>query len=78
MFCRRRLFEQAELCVTHTEGGLACQPEIRKGWKTYNFEGENRSAQPGQRSSGRLAGSNARSQHQRGGGLGFNNYLVAA
>ena len=32
------LFEEAEMLVTWTEGGLACKPEVKKGWKTYNFE----------------------------------------
>ena len=32
------LYEEAEMMVTHTEGGLAVKPEMKKGWKTYNFE----------------------------------------
>ena len=34
------LFEEAEMLVTRTEGGLAVKPEWKKGWKTYNFEVE--------------------------------------
>ena len=34
------LFEQAEMLVTRTEHGLALEPEMRTGWKTYNFEVE--------------------------------------
>jgi hypothetical protein len=32
------LFEETEMLVTRTEGGLACQHHYKKGWKTYNFE----------------------------------------
>lgn len=32
------LYEEAEMLVTRTEGGLAVKPEWKKGWKTYNFE----------------------------------------
>lgn len=32
------LFEEAEVLVTRTEGGLAVEPHWKKGWKTYNFE----------------------------------------
>lgn len=31
------LFEEAELLVYASEGGLALTPEIKRGWKTYNF-----------------------------------------
>lgn len=34
------LYEEAEMLVTRTEGGLAVQPEVKRGWKTYNFEVE--------------------------------------
>lgn len=32
------LYEETQMLVTRTEGGLACKPEYKKGWKTYNFE----------------------------------------
>ena len=28
------------MLVIHTEHGLALKPEVRKGWKSYNFEVE--------------------------------------
>lgn len=34
------LYEEAEMLVTRIEGGLAVQPEVKRGWKTYNFEVE--------------------------------------
>ena len=34
------LYEEAEMLVTRAEGGLAMQPEVKRGWKTYNFEVE--------------------------------------
>ena len=34
------LYEEAEMLVTRTEGGLAIKPEVKMGWKTYNFKVE--------------------------------------
>ncbi|MGJ8528309.1 hypothetical protein [Maritalea sp.] len=34
------LYEQAEMYVAASAGSLALQPELKKGWKTYNFEVE--------------------------------------
>lgn len=34
------LYEEAEEVRTRTVGGLALQPEVVKGWRTYNFEVE--------------------------------------
>ena len=34
------LYEQAEVLFCGNNGGLALQPEVRRGWKTYNFEVE--------------------------------------
>jgi hypothetical protein len=34
------LYEEAEIMVARTAGGLALQPEVKRGWKTYNFEVE--------------------------------------
>lgn len=31
------LFEEAEMLVYATEGGVALAPELKRGWKTYNF-----------------------------------------
>ncbi len=34
------LYEEAEILVARSEGGLALRPEVKRGWKTYNFEVE--------------------------------------
>jgi len=34
------LYEQAEIFVAQTAGATALEPELKKGWKTYNFEVE--------------------------------------
>ena len=34
------LYEEAEITVARTTGGLALQPKVKRGWKTYNFEVE--------------------------------------
>lgn len=31
------LFEEAEMLVYASEGGVALAPEVKRGWKTYNF-----------------------------------------
>ena len=31
------LFEEGEVLVCHEAGGLALAPELKRGWKTYNF-----------------------------------------
>lgn len=31
------MFEQAEMLVYASEGGAALEPEVKRGWKTYNF-----------------------------------------
>ncbi|MDF2809836.1 MAG: hypothetical protein K0S56_867, partial [Microvirga sp.] len=36
----RHLYEEAEEAVYQSAGGAALQPEIRRGWRTYNFEVE--------------------------------------
>lgn len=36
----RHLYEEAEEVVYASFGGTALQPEIRRGWRTYNFEVE--------------------------------------
>ena len=36
----RHLYEEAEEVVCATAGGLALKPEVRRGWRTYNFEVE--------------------------------------
>jgi hypothetical protein len=36
----RHLFEEAEEAVYASEGGAALKPEVRRGWRTYNFEVE--------------------------------------
>lgn len=34
------LFEETEIVRYTTQGGLACEPYVERGWKTYNFEVE--------------------------------------
>ncbi len=34
------LYEQAEMFVAQSAGATALEPELKKGWKTYNFEVE--------------------------------------
>nr|WP_188311850.1 hypothetical protein [Salinarimonas soli] len=36
----RHLYEEAEEVAYATQGGAALSPEIRRGWRTYNFEVE--------------------------------------